>query len=262
MNIFNYHKKAIKITLHNLQENYLKLVIFFIVKSFAAPLIFLLPYTERASYCLYENMINNNKVDFRTIFRKIELNLNQYFKILIILIISLIIISSGILLLYISAIIFFFAIRPVGYLITKEDNPTLENTILSSFDIMKGHKFTMFILELLNAIIIIILILIFLSIIPLIYNYFILFIIDVILLIAIIPILLTELGIARTLYLQDLIKIQNMNNPEETAEEIETKICKLQDYSNENTSREDYDNKNKDDNLFFKLGDDNDKNHS
>jgi hypothetical protein len=151
--IFVYELRALKIVFSRFFRNYFGLVVVIIGISISYLTIILIPVANLFITSYFINYVETGKSNIMQSFKKTNLTVDRFLSLLITGSLKGVIKLVGYTLFYFPGLIFSYALAPVSYLFTVNENIKTSEVIEYSFKYMKGQKMRLFLLGILNSII-------------------------------------------------------------------------------------------------------------
>lgn len=153
MRFVNYHIEAYKLVFKKGFMNFVKLLLFSVILVISLVIPVLTPIALIASVSFFKAFLEKGEADLFETLKGVDMTADRYLRLLIAALLQVSIMLAGYFLFFIPGVIFTFALAPLFYIITLHPDITTSEAFKSSFDMMNGNKFNLFILRLLGAVV-------------------------------------------------------------------------------------------------------------
>jgi hypothetical protein len=149
--IIAYELRALNIVFSRFFRNYFGLIVVILGSGISILTVVLIPVLSLFLTSYFINYVETGKSNIMESFKKTNLTFDRFLSLIITGSLVGVIKLVGYTIFYFPGLVFSYALAPKNYLITVNENIKTSEVIELSFKYMKGHKFRLFLLGVLNT---------------------------------------------------------------------------------------------------------------
>jgi hypothetical protein len=142
--VWTYFTQSFSIFFKTFLTVFFPLLFYFVLGNLALGTIVLAPFVIPMGYLVALSIIEKRSIDFGYIMARIHIKWDRYFLFLVSTAAIAASVGAGFILLVIPGIVLFYSLRPVLFILTTQENATVNQAFEQSLKISDGHRLKMF----------------------------------------------------------------------------------------------------------------------